>query len=114
MFFIILASAINVFAFHTEQSMSETQFCINHIESYQLYYASNIPNRQARALHLHNLLQQTKNKFKVLNDLYLHYRSINDSSDPLSSYLEACLINYLRISLGEVKFTRARDRRNIV
>jgi len=65
-----------------------------------------------RTAHLLELITNSPNKYKLINDLYLHYRSIEKTSNELSKSLELCLIGLLKISKEDPALKEAFDRRS--
>lgn len=107
----MFSSGVAGFWQNSHESISPEQVCINHIETYQIQYNLAVPNRLARAEHLQDLLRQSKNRFNLINDIYLHYRTIDDSTNALSQYIENCLAHLLHIPTQEKQFINALAER---
>lgn len=89
-----------------------TDYCPEIEQYYQQNTGSFFFKREARTKYLGNFLKYTPNKFKLLSDIYLHYRSIADVSDELSLNLEWCLLDLLTISRHDPSFQEAVSERD--
>lgn len=78
----------------------ENLFATNCQENIINYYNKSgtfFHTRKARAEHLIDLISNSSNKFDLINNIYLHYRSIDDSTSQLSQILEQYLLDLLNI-----------------
>jgi len=72
-----------------------TQVCTEQILRYEEKYSSDYFFPHARISHLHDLVFNSHNKFKLINDIYLHYITIS-SNAVLRLFLEECLLDLLK------------------
>ena len=75
-----------------------SQICKEHISSYQKKYSSDYFYPHARIEHLHDLIFNSLNKFKLINDIYLHYITLSPTNAMLALSLENCLLDLLKIT----------------
>lgn len=82
---------------------SINNFCKEQIISYENQDSSDFYFPHARVAHILDLISHSRNKFKLINDIYLHYITI-ENNNKLSLILENCLLGLLKI-----KINKARD-----
>lgn len=106
---------ILVFFLCTMPSYS-SQTCREELVSYQKKYLADYYFPHARIEHLLDLVTNSQNKFKLVEDIYLHYASLSATNTILSMTLEECLLGLLnttRIIIGK-ESARKFIARNIV
>ena len=85
----------SLLVFISSWASANSNLCINYINNYKKNSLDNFYYKKARVEHLLDLISKSKNKYKLINDLYLHYYSLEESDSNLSKSLELCLIDLL-------------------
>jgi hypothetical protein len=76
----------------------EINLCRNYILEYKNNHSDNFYFREARVDSLLDLLDSSVNKYDLINNIFLHYYSIENSESLLSKKLELCLCELININ----------------